>query len=151
MANMHDQIDKVLEKIKTPIYFYGLAILHVLYIIVYLGVFSINTEIINYLNIIIQMFICTFLIFRFHPFRKHELHKYDGNVIFGSGVILFTNLLFTQFHYYYVKFTDNANIVLTNIKDGVGIKTPTKNVTTNNTNTSSEQVSSSKVADSNNE
>ena len=37
---------------------------------------------------------------RFHPLRKHKLHKHDSQLIFGSAFFLLTNLGITQYAYY---------------------------------------------------
>jgi hypothetical protein len=34
---------------------------------------------------------------RFHPFRKHTLGKYDGQIIFISALFLLTNEGMTEF------------------------------------------------------
>ena len=55
---------------------------------------------VNYLNIVVQVFICIILMMRFHPLRKHKLHKHDSQLIFGSAFFLLTNLGITQYAYY---------------------------------------------------
>lgn len=78
-----------------------IVLLHILYIFVFFGILYINPIYIKVLNTFIQLFIGVFLIWRFHPFRSHELKQYDSKIIFGSGVFLLTNLgffsIFTHF------------------------------------------------------
>jgi hypothetical protein len=86
------KIDDALEISYKP--FLGMiGLTYLLYIITYFGLLSINTQYIELLNIITQLFICIFLLVRFNPFREHELRKYDAKIIFGSGVLLSMNLL----------------------------------------------------------
>ena len=75
-------------------YINTILILHVLYISVFFGILSINPIYINAFNTSVQLFIGVFLIWRFHPFRSHELKQYDSKIIFGSGIFLLTNLGF---------------------------------------------------------
>jgi len=74
--------------------------IHVFYIFIFLGLISVEMKYVNYLNIVVQVFICIILMMRFHPLRKHKLHKHDSQLIFGSAFFLLTNLGITQYAYY---------------------------------------------------
>jgi hypothetical protein len=90
-------IDNTLDKIKLPVYKTGMYLLHISYVFALFGIMYIDPNQINKLNIAVQLFVCIFLILRFHPFRTHELHKYDSQIIFGSALFLLANLGITQY------------------------------------------------------
>jgi hypothetical protein len=72
-------------------YIYVEYLLYVLYIIVFIGIVQINPVYIHDLRWIMQVFICTFLIYRFNPLRTHVLTKYDASIIFSSAIFLLIN------------------------------------------------------------
>ena len=39
-----------------------------------------------------QVIVCIFLIYRFHPYRNHVLQKYDAQIIFSSAMFLLVNI-----------------------------------------------------------
>jgi hypothetical protein len=88
--------DNTLEKIKRPIYVWGLFIIHVLYTVVFLGIITVNEKYIHYFSSFIQVFIACFLIIRFFPYRSHYLKDFDSEIIFGCGIFLFSNVFFTE-------------------------------------------------------
>jgi len=88
--------DRILEHSYLP--FYGLVILaHVLYFITYIGIFYVDITYIHILNVLTQTFICVFLFIRFFPYRQHQLNKYDTPMIFGSALLLASNLIATEY------------------------------------------------------
>lgn len=93
---MDSWIDDALDKVKLPIFKTGALLLQLSYVLALLGIVYIDPIQINKLNIAVQLFVCIFLILRFHPFRQHELRKYDSQIIFGSAVFLLANLGITQ-------------------------------------------------------
>jgi hypothetical protein len=95
-----DFIDNFLYQIKIPIYKTTMYILHITYVLALFGFIFIDPNYVNKLNIAAQLFVCLFLILRFHPFRSHELHKYDSQIIFGSALFLLANLGITQYFMY---------------------------------------------------
>lgn len=117
-----DKTEHYLEIIKKPVYMGSLFILHLVYILLFLGIIRYTPAIINNLNILIQLFVCLFLMIKFHPFRKHELKEFDSTIIFGSAMFLLTNLGFTQLIKTYFEKT-----VVDNVK-----KTKDKMITPNN-------------------
>jgi len=76
-------------------YFSTMLILHIAYVLAFIGLVSLNHTYLFGLNVCVQLIICSALMFRFHPFRKHELRKYDPKIIFGSACFLLFNLLLT--------------------------------------------------------
>ena len=99
---MIDIIDTFVDIIKNPIYLFLILLINALTIAAYFGILNYNVKYIDYLNIGIQLFICIFLIIRFHPFRKHHLKEFDANIIFGSAVYLLVNLGLTEYVLHYV-------------------------------------------------
>lgn len=100
---MDSWIDDALDKVKIPVFKTGMYILQLSYVLALLGIVYIDPTQINKLNIIVQLFVCTFLIIRFHPFRSHELRKYDSQIIFGSALFLLANLGITQYVLAHIK------------------------------------------------
>lgn len=92
-------LDKLFDMIVQPTAVF-IFIIHAFYILIFLGLISVNMQYVNYLNIVVQLFICIILMLRFHPLRKHKLHRYDSQLIFGSAFFLLTNLGITQYAYY---------------------------------------------------
>ena len=101
MQKIVDQLEHTLELVKKPIYMGSLGILHVLYALLFFGIIDYSAMIVERINIFIQVFICLFLIIRFHPFRSHELKEFDAQIIFGSAAFLLTNLGLAQYFTYY--------------------------------------------------
>lgn len=66
-------------------------ILYVLYFVTFFGIVAVDPSYISELTWIMQVIICTFLIYRFNPFVTHTLKQYDANIIFSSAVFLLIN------------------------------------------------------------
>jgi len=67
------------------------AILYAMYFVTFFGLVSLNPTYISEFRWIMQVIICTFLIYRFNPFVTHTLKRYDANIIFSSAVFLLIN------------------------------------------------------------
>lgn len=83
----------------VAIYVYIISILciNVAYLAVFIGVFAKVPTLVKYLNVGIQFLLCFFLMIRFHPFREnYKLKAGDTMFIFGSAVLLFTNLVLVE-------------------------------------------------------
>jgi len=93
--NIQNMIDGFLHYV-GGYYFYIIIITNIFYILLFFGLLTINYSYINYLNYFVQLFTCLFLLFRFHPFRKHEFKKTDSIIISHSAIFLLTNLLFVE-------------------------------------------------------
>lgn len=89
-----------LDSYLIPLYYGSFLLINIVYIFVFLGIFSTTPTLIKYLNIGIQAFLCFFLMIRFHPFRdireKFIAKQSDIIFIFGSAFILFTNLVLVE-------------------------------------------------------
>ena len=110
------------EYFTIPLYIGTLLVIHVMYLAVFLGIFTTVPKFVKYLNIGIQTFLCLFLMIRFHPFReKYALKSEDIMFIFGSAFILFTNLVLVEL----VKIPAIGNVVnkrLDKIEKDTGLK-----------------------------
>jgi hypothetical protein len=95
---MDDTFDLLFDKLDIRIFIYTIFILHFLYIFIFfptiLGKETTTSlsKYVEYLNIFIEFYICFFLIIKYHPFRKYEFNKYDGQVIFFCALFLLINL-----------------------------------------------------------
>jgi len=86
-------------------------IINIIYIMIitFFGIQIFKGEILHNLNYGIQILICILLLFKFHPFREHELKQSDSTLIFSSAVFLFFNLSIMQI---IKKYTDDIGINL---------------------------------------
>lgn len=86
-----------IDHVAIPVYITTLLFINISYLAVFLGIFATTPTLVKYMNIGIQCFLCFFLMIRFHPFReKYQLKKIDIMFIFGTGFILFTNLVLVE-------------------------------------------------------
>jgi hypothetical protein len=89
--NLFYTFDKILDKIKKPIFFTTIGFIYISYFLIFFGIFFINKRYIELFSNLLVTFVCLFLIIRFHPFRKHELREFDASIIFVSAILLITN------------------------------------------------------------
>jgi hypothetical protein len=82
------------------------VLLYIAYIVTFFGIFYINPQYIVYLSFAIRLFVCSFLIYKFHPFRQHRLEQFDGTIIFASAVLLLTNMGMSE--YVFAKLQSNG-------------------------------------------
>lgn len=89
-----DWLDYALDKSKKPVFFL-ILLAHVLYFSTYFGIIAVQSNTLSLLDTVTQTFICVFLLVRFNPLRDDngEVSRYDKRFIFGSGVLLFSNLV----------------------------------------------------------
>ena len=103
ILNGHKSLDGILQYFGRY-YVHILTILQITYVLTFVGLVYINPMYLNTFNILIQSFVCIFLLIRFHPYREHELRKYDSKIIFSSALFLFINLGFVEIFRNIVKF-----------------------------------------------
>ena len=84
LDNITDTIGKYYRILPT--------ILLLAYGLIFIGVIYINPEYLYVFKTIMQLIVCIFLIYRFHPYRKHVLQKYDAQIIFSSAMFLLVNI-----------------------------------------------------------
>ncbi len=90
-------IDSFVDVIKRPLYLWAVVVPYILYLVAILGILYIDPDYLNWIRSIMQIAIAFILIVRFNPLKKkHELHEYDEQIIFGSALILLTNATITQ-------------------------------------------------------
>jgi len=98
-----EKIDDIVDYAGKHYSYLSLA-LYAAYIVLFLGVVNFNPSYITELKLLMQVVICVVLIYRFNPFRKHELKKYDANIIFSSAMFLLVNTGIAEvFERYWVK------------------------------------------------
>ena len=119
---MFETIFESMANIDSAKYIYigTMALIHILYFITFIGIFTVNEVYINYLNVFIQMFIVLFLAIRFHPFRTRRIiTTTDTTIVFGSAILLGTNLLSVEFAKWIpTHYTETAQLyVKNNIKN----------------------------------
>jgi len=88
--------DRILDIVKKPVYIFLIGTIYTIYFLVFIGVINYNESLINGLDYLLHIFICLFLMIRFHPFRKHELKQFDSDIIFGSALALLFNFGFAK-------------------------------------------------------
>jgi hypothetical protein len=101
-SQINYKVENLLDNIKEPLYRGSLFIIFFLYFVAFFGLYSYNQKYLYYLQLFMQAFVCIFLIVRFHPFRTHSLKPFDANIIFGSAVVLLTNLGVTTYMENYI-------------------------------------------------
>ena len=111
-SQINYKVENLLVKIKEPLYRGSLYLIFLLYFVAFFGLYTYNQKYLYYLQLFMQAFVCIFLIVRFHPFRRHSLKPFDANIIFGSAVVLLTNLGVTTYMEKYI----NNIIVNTHIQ-----------------------------------
>lgn len=89
-GGIFEKIDDIVDYAGKHYSYLSIA-LYAAYIVVFLGVVNFNPTYITDLKLLMQVVICVVLIYRFNPFRKHELKKYDANIIFSSAIFLLVN------------------------------------------------------------
>ena len=101
-----EQIDNVLD-FMGKYFVFSLILLHLIYLFGLIGVVSLNSELLQSYNIIIQTFVCTFLIIKYNPLRKHVFNPNDGRIIFSTAIFLLLNLGIMEYLKEYI--TDYSN------------------------------------------
>tara|TARA_B100001142_G_C13759519_1_gene432652 strand:- start:79 stop:450 length:372 start_codon:yes stop_codon:yes gene_type:complete len=88
-------VNKILDNITDIIgKYYGIlpTILLTAYVLIFMGIIYINSEYLYIFKTLMQVLVCIFLIYRFHPYRNHVLQKYDAQIIFSSAMFLLVNI-----------------------------------------------------------
>jgi|AACY02.14.fsa_nt_gi hypothetical protein len=90
-------IESNLERIKKPTYVAMSTLLYICYFLIYAGLFYVNPLYLDTLSKSIRIFVCMFLIYKFHPFRQHKLVEFDAQLIFASAILILTDMGITQY------------------------------------------------------
>ena len=81
-------------KFHYQLYFISLVVIHFIYALVFLGVLSSVPKYVFGWHIAVQLCLCLFLMFRYHPFRdKYKFKPNDASLIFGAAGLLFVNIV----------------------------------------------------------
>ena len=76
------------------LYFGSLFAIYVVYGLVFFGILSTVPHYVYIWNGFVQLGLCLFLMFRFHPFRKqYTMTIYDVKMIFGASTLLLLNTI----------------------------------------------------------
>ena len=85
------------HKISIRFYWTLIVLFYLVYLSIFFGVYKFDPKYLRHLSTAMHLFICLFLIWRFHPFREHVLRPNDGQIIFGSAILILTNVITTEF------------------------------------------------------
>lgn len=91
------EIESSLERIKKPAYIAMSIILYICYFAIYAGLFYVDTAYVDILSKSIRIFVCAFLVYKFHPFRQHRLLDFDAQLIFASAGLILIDMGVTQY------------------------------------------------------
>ena len=76
------------------LYFGSLFAIYVIYGLVFFGILSTVPHYVYIWNGFVQLGLCLFLMYRFHPFRKqYTMTIYDVKMIFGASTLLLLNTI----------------------------------------------------------
>ena len=62
------------------------------YILAFLGIYYVEPTYTSHLSVAVRLLVCGFLMYRFHPFRTHELRDFDARLIFASAILIATDV-----------------------------------------------------------
>lgn len=88
--------DDVITEYTAPVYFASAGLLYFMYFVTFFGLFSINKNYIKNLSIFVRMLVSLFLLYRFNPLRKAELHPYDTKLICAAAILLLIEMFTTE-------------------------------------------------------
>lgn len=108
--NLFSMIDKMIDIIKKPFFNSLIFLIYLSYFLIFFGIVYVNKKYIQLFSDTLLIFVCLFLIIRFHPYRKHELRNFDAKIIFTSAILLLTNTGLTKYYIYKIKNDIESNI-----------------------------------------
>ena len=135
-----ESVDRGLDKVQYP-YLFVVGIVHFLYFMFFLGVIRVDQTYLHTLSVILQSFIVIFLLYRFHPFgNRYILKPVDKTIIFGSALLLGTNLFSVEFAQWLNPLETETKKITSSILNGNNSSTtPTKTPDSGTATTSPEQ------------
>jgi len=97
ITNTHKQI-MVFKLEKYHELFFNLIIFlnYFVYIVTFLGLYKFDPKYLDDFHFYFQLYICSFLIIHFFPFRKVRFEQVDRRIAFSSGIIIFTTVILNQ-------------------------------------------------------
>jgi hypothetical protein len=93
MPRFLTKLTQWVDDVKEPVYIVLVGSLYAIYLLVYISIVEVDPVVIVALRTIVTALICVFLILKFNPFHKAVLKYFDSTIIFGSAIILLTNLV----------------------------------------------------------
>lgn len=94
MATILTQITRWVDRVKEPMYIVMVGTLYTIYILMYSKIIDVHYEIVMGIRASVTILICLFLMLKFNPLREHvQLKYFDSTIIFGSSIILLSNLV----------------------------------------------------------
>jgi len=108
--NLFSMFDKIIDIIKKPFFNSVVFLIYLSYFLIFFGIVYINKKYVQVFSDTLLIFVCLFLIIRFHPYRKHELRNFDAKIIFASAILLLTNAGLTKYYIYKIKNDIESNI-----------------------------------------
>jgi len=66
---------------------------YIVYILLGIGFLSTYPTFLTYMNNIIRVYTCFFILYRFNPFREIQCTSLDRKVIFSSGLLILTTFI----------------------------------------------------------
>lgn len=67
-----------------------------LYIIAIIGITTINPKYLDYIDLILKLYISFFIILKFNPFVSTKFTDFDKEVIFSAGLFLLTTVTVSE-------------------------------------------------------
>ena len=83
------------------LYFVSLFTIYFIYALVFLKVLTEVPKYVYFMNTIVQVGLCLFLMYKYHPFRTHQFKPLDGKLIFGAATLLLFNIVSLPLVYSY--------------------------------------------------
>ena len=112
------KIKQKIHKFQEIIFNYVIIITYILYFIMFLGFSSKAPQYLNYLQEFTKIYVSSFLVFRFNPFRNIEFTEFDSKIAFSAGLFLFTTSVLPYVNNYInkIKFLKTEKFIKENEK-----------------------------------
>jgi hypothetical protein len=87
-----------LHRIQDTFYNYAINASYLLIIFSFMGISTLAPIYLNYLDYYIRIYICLFLMWRFHPFcANYEFTDLDRKIAFSAGVFILTTTALNEY------------------------------------------------------
>jgi hypothetical protein len=98
-----------IENYNYKIFNFVLSISTILYIISLISIFSFDEKYLDYLDLVIKVYISLFLIIKFYPSKNIKFTRIDKKITFSAGIFLISTTIIDQIIRYYIN--DIKNII----------------------------------------
>ena len=77
---------------------FSLAFVNILYLVIAVGVITMNAAYIRWISIMVQAAVCLYLIYKFNPYlyRAYTLTRNDAYIIFWCAVFIGNNIIVSE-------------------------------------------------------